>query len=256
MLKKNFPKIWIDRAQYIHSILLSRWILNRGSEPLIFSQKSVMVFSPHQDDETFGCGGMIALKRELGIPVAVVFLTDGHGCGGSKPRSKEEIIQIRKQEATTALKILGVESSEIHFLAKSDGNLRFLETEERQQTILEIVELLKHYTPEEIYVPHYQDCHQDHEVTYELVKEAISQIKINIELLQYPIWLFWQSPLFIKLKLQDITAAYRLSIGTVQNKKNKAIASYSSQLENLPSGFVKLFSGTEEIFFKVNQIHH
>ncbi len=36
------------------------------------------MFSPHQDDEAFGCGGMIALKSEQGIPVVVVFLTDGH----------------------------------------------------------------------------------------------------------------------------------------------------------------------------------
>ena len=250
-LKKLVPKTWLYLMQYIHSSLIFQWIYRRGSKPLAFSQKSAMVFSPHQDDETFGCGGMIALKRKHGIPVAVAFLTDGQGIDDLDAHSKSKIIQIRKQEAVNALKILGVEPSEIKFLEKPDSKLQDLENEEKQQTIEQVISLLKYYKPEEVYVPHRNDCHRDHEVTYELVKEAIAQTGIEVELLQYPIWLLWEAPLFLKLKLQDIAAAYRLSIEPVQDKKHQAIASYYSQLESLPRGFVKLFLGSYEIFFKV-----
>ena len=37
-----------------------------------------IVFAPHPDDETLGCGGTILKKRSLGAPVEVVFLTDGY----------------------------------------------------------------------------------------------------------------------------------------------------------------------------------
>jgi N-acetylglucosamine malate deacetylase 1 len=246
-LQKVLPNIWLEQMQYLHSTLLFRWILSQKSQPTAFSHKSAMVFSPHQDDETFGCGGMIALKREHGIPVTVVFLTDGRGSGDLEPN---QIIQIRQAEAVTALRILGVESSAIHFLEKPDGTLLDLKNEARQQTIYQIAELLKKYQPEEVYVPHSKDCHRDHEATYALVKAAIIQAKITVEFIQYPIWLFWRSPIFIMLKLQDIAAAYHLSIASVQHKKNQAIYSYCSQIESLPRGFIQRFLGSTEIFFK------
>jgi LmbE family N-acetylglucosaminyl deacetylase len=249
-LQKLLPNVLIEKMQYIHSCLILRWILRKKSQPLTFSHKSAMVFAPHQDDETFGCGGMIALKRESGIPVVVAFLTDGQGANNSELNSPNKIIQIRKQEAVTALKILGVELSEIYFLEKPDGSLPYLKTEERQQTISQIVELLKQYQPEEVYLPHYKDCHRDHEATYTLVKEAIAQTKITVDLIQYPIWLFWRAPLFMMLKLQDIAAASHLSIASVQKKKNQAISSYCSQLNILPQGFITRFLGSNEIFFK------
>ncbi|MEA5505322.1 PIG-L family deacetylase [Halotia wernerae UHCC 0503] len=249
-LQKLFPSAWLEKIQYIHSNLLFRWILRGGSKQLAFSQKSAMVFSPHQDDETFGCGGMIASKREQGIQVVVVFLTDGQGSGGSNSNSPNEIVQIRKQEALTALKILGVEPPEIYFLEKTDGKLQKLNGQERIQTIEQVTELIKYYQPEEVYVPHKKDCHQDHEATYELIKTAIILAGITVDLLQYPIWLLWRAPLFILLKLQDIAAANSFSITLVQEKKNQAIASYPSQIHSLPCGFVKRFLGSYEIFFK------
>jgi LmbE family N-acetylglucosaminyl deacetylase len=248
-LQRLIPPEWLYFLQNIHSKLLSTWIVKHGSQPLTVSQKSAIVFSPHQDDETLGCGGMMAQKRQLGIPVAVVFLTDGQG-GIASEADKRKVIQIRKQESLKALSILGVNPSDIYFLDKIDGGLKDLDSQAKQQTIDQISELIRLYKPGEIYVPHYKDCHQDHEATFKLVKEAIAQTKVNTELLQYPIWLFWRAPLFILLKLSDITTAYHLSIASVQEKKQQAIAAYSSQVQNLPSGFLKRFLSLDEIFFK------
>ncbi|GAA6619921.1 PIG-L deacetylase family protein [Scytonema sp. NUACC26] len=251
-IQKQVPSSWLYPLQNIHSSLIFRWLLYRGSKPAAFSEKSALVFSPHQDDETFGCGGAIALKRERGIPVAVVFLTDGQG-GPDLDPIKHDIVQIRKQEALKALDILGVEASRIHFLDKPDGNLPDLQPEQRIETVEQIIQLIKLYNPEEVYVPHQKDCHKDHEATYELVKEAIAKAGIKVDLLQYPIWMFWRAPIFIMLKLQDMADAWCLSITSVQNKKSQAIASYRSQIGGLPSGFVKRFLSPYEIFFKVSQ---
>jgi LmbE family N-acetylglucosaminyl deacetylase len=249
-LEQLIPKKLLNQLQYFHYRLISWWILHWGSHPLKFSQKSAMVFSPHQDDETFGCGGMIAQKREGGIPVAVTFLTDGRGSHGTDCQIQNQMIQIRQQESLTALDILGVNSADIHFLNYQDGSLTTLNSLAQEEIITQISALLKRYQPGEVYVPHRKDCHQDHEATYKLVKQAIEQSHITTELLQYPIWVFWRSPLFILLKLQDIAAAYRLSVTSVRSKKQKAITAYSSQVQMLPDGFIKQFLNSEEIFFK------
>jgi LmbE family N-acetylglucosaminyl deacetylase len=248
-LQKVIPTNFLHQLQYIHCSLLSQWILHWRSQPLKFSEASAMVFSPHQDDETFGCGGMIARKREEGINVVVTFLTDGRGSHGQDLKLQNQIIQIRKQESLKALGILGVQPSEINFLDWEDGSLPDLHPADKQQLITQISELLERYQPGEVYVPHRKDCHRDHEATYDLVKEAISQSGIKVKLLQYPIWVFWRAPLFILLKLKDIASAYRLSITTVQAKKKRAIAAYASQMESLPAGFIQRFLHSEEIFF-------
>ena len=237
------------KLRSINANLLSRWIFYFKSQPLVVSKKSVMVISPHQDDETLGCGGLIALKRSLGVPVEVVFLTDGR-YGRPNWITPEKIIDVRQQEAVNALNILGVASSEAHFLNQTDNSLQDLSDDQRQYIIERLVQRLLSFMPEEIYVPHRKDIHSDHEATYKLVKEAIAASGIQVEILQYPIWMFWQNPLSFSLKSEDIADAYRLEIDSVKDRKKQAIETYQSQLPGLTRGFVARFFLPYEIFFK------
>lgn len=243
------------------SMLKFRWVLHIGSASMDVSQKSALIISPHQDDEVLGCGGMIGLKRKMGIAVEVVFITDGAASHSWHPNFQAgEIVPVRRQEAITALGILGVDSAQIHFLNKPDSKLRYLNDNERQETIQQIVKLLQFYQPEEVYVPHRQDRTKDHEATYELVKEAIIFAGIEVDLLQYPIWLFWHSRAFGDLKLAELSGAYRLAIHHIIKNKQEAIAAYHSQCipidrqysPMLKPAFLKRFNVPYEIFFKTD----
>ncbi|MBW4632562.1 MAG: PIG-L family deacetylase [Iphinoe sp. HA4291-MV1] len=229
--------------------LFFNWILRVKSQPLTVSQKSAIVFSPHEDDETLGCGGMIALKRSQKVPVKVVFLTDGR-YGRPEWVKPEEITQVRQQEALSALSILGVEPSEAQFLDHADASLAKLNDEQQQQLIDHLVDILKSTQPEEVYVPHCKDGHPDHEATYQLVQSAIASCGIQIELLQYPIWVFWHNVLPFKLFFQHMEQSYRLSIGTVHKQKKQAIDQYKSQIPYLPNGLLASFFSPYEIFIK------
>lgn len=58
--KQVVSKLRVNIGAKLRSInagILSQWILNFKSQPLAVSQKSAMVFSPHQDDETLGLWG-------------------------------------------------------------------------------------------------------------------------------------------------------------------------------------------------------
>ena len=54
--------------------LYRRWI-RRGARPWSAEElrRSAVVFSPHFDDETLGCGGTILQKRRAGAAVSLVF---------------------------------------------------------------------------------------------------------------------------------------------------------------------------------------
>jgi N-acetylglucosamine malate deacetylase 1 len=227
----------------VYSNLLFKGLL-LSSKSLTLNQKPAMIFSPHQDDETLGCAGVIALKRDANIPVTVVFLTNG----AKSPVS--EAAALRRQEATVALDMLGVNPSNTYFLDQPDGGLRTLEDKPREDLISHLTQLILTHKPQEVYVPHRQDRHDggDHEATYELVKVAIAQTDLEIDLLQYPVWILWHALPIVDLKPQELAGAYRLSIGAAQARKKKAILAYVSQ--TFPQGFLDRFMMPYEIFFK------
>src|SRR5690349_15743306 len=105
-------------------VKLTGWVRSNWGELTLLKQpigSRVMVIAPHPDDETFGCGGAIALHRQLGHPVDIVFLTNGErGIAGKKP---DEVSSIRKAEAIRATQIIGVEAAALHFLQLPDGTL-------------------------------------------------------------------------------------------------------------------------------------
>ncbi len=208
-----------------------------------------MVFAPHQDDETFACGGTIALKCAREIPVQVVFLTDGR-IGRPDWIPDSEIIDYRQHEAIQALEILGVAPASIRFLRRSDGSLKQLSDTSRQQLITELAQMLQAFKPEEVYVPHKHDRHLDHEATYNLVQAAIAVSGIQVELFQYPLWILWQSPVNSNLKLTELSGSRRIFIGEAHERKNRAIAVYKSQIDSLPHGFINRFYSNYEIFIK------
>jgi N-acetylglucosamine malate deacetylase 1 len=208
-----------------------------------------MVFSPHQDDETLGCGGTIAIKRGYNVPVSVVFLTDGRFGVGDPGLSLNERIQLRKQEAITALEILGVEKIDIHFLDQLDGMLGQLDDRPRQQIIEQVAQLMQTYQPEEVYVPHRRDRHPDHEATYVLIQAAIEQANISATVRQYPIWILWKALWPIDLQIEEIAGAVQVEIATVQAQKQAAIAVYQSQHKMLPRAFLNQFLLPYELFW-------
>ncbi len=71
-------------------------------------KRPAIVFSPHFDDETLGCGGIIFKKKRAGADVKIVFMTDG-----SKSHknliSEDELKVIRQSEGLAAAQIVRAE---------------------------------------------------------------------------------------------------------------------------------------------------
>lgn len=218
---------------------------------------SAMVFAPHQDDESFGCGGMIAFKRASKIPVKVVYLTDGQKTYGWDRIPTQTLIATRQQEALQALDVLGVPPDDVIFLGQVDGSLQALNDSCRQSLIIKLVHLLSGFQPEEVYVTYRQDGHPDHEMAYLLVREAIHQAGLQLDLLEYPVWSLYQ-PFHLNFSAPEFKDFYRLSIAAVQTVKRQAIACHRSQYIPIPPDtqgglsqtFLKRLSSPYEFFFK------
>ncbi len=209
-----------------------------------------MVIAPHHDDETFGCGGLIALKRVGGISVKVVFLTNGSNAPLPPGRvvDRASLPALRLEEARVAMAALGVHEDDLHFFECPDSKLKWLPGEEKEITIERLRALITEYNAEQVFVTHRDDGHGDHEAAFELTKEAVRRSGVNVQILQYLIWKPWLHPLFRASFIRALRGAYRLPIEDVLGKKTAAIQAYGSQLATLPCGFEARFRRPYELF--------
>jgi N-acetylglucosamine malate deacetylase 1 len=235
------------RLRHWHVNLVTGWIRRSAKATTTISDLPTIVFAPHQDDETLGCGGLIALKRSLGLPVKVIFLTNGDAYTGDRDAA---LANVRRDEALNALTVLNITAADVAFWNYPDAQLRHLTTAQQTALVEQIRGVLSAHAVAEVYVPHAIDQHDDHEATHDFVQQAIAATGQPHVLYQYPIWVFWKAPLFLKLKPRDLKGWRRLNIQAVMPQKQAAIAAHTSQIPTLPAGFIDRFYEPEELFYR------
>jgi LmbE family N-acetylglucosaminyl deacetylase len=82
----------------------------------------LLVVVPHPDDESLGCGGLIAEAAARGKRVAVVMVSDGVASHNNSRRFPPDARRaLRRGEAEAALEILGLPASALHPLDLPDA---------------------------------------------------------------------------------------------------------------------------------------
>jgi LmbE family N-acetylglucosaminyl deacetylase len=142
----------------------------------------IVVFAPHPDDETLGCGGTIARKVKEGYEVLIVILTDGRHSlsklfGILSDPTPTKLSEVRKKEAIRATKVLGVREKNLMFFDFVDGMLK--ENEKIAQEKVDKI-LLENPDIVEVYFPYEKDCHLDHRVTSRIVRNSIKKLRPSV----------------------------------------------------------------------------
>lgn len=132
----------------------------------------VVILAPHPDDETLGCGGLIARRIHEGRRVVVVVLTDGRALlqrfGITSNPTPAEVSQMRKDETRRAVEILGGRVDDIRFLDFENERL----VAQKADALARITALLRELAPSEVYFPSPFEGHPEHVVTNEIAKAA------------------------------------------------------------------------------------
>lgn len=192
---------------------LKKWILNKFNgydlpklvKPKPFAIRPtdrLCILAPHADDETIGCGGLMAL---YGSQCDVVLLTDG-AKGGDRSRP-DEVRQTREKEFAAVMDFFGIEN--YHFMHARDGEL--IES-------YNLFRQLDFSVYDYVIMPHRQDSHKDHIVPaaffrrYKREHPLLKAVPVY-----YEVWGAMPMP------------THYIDISEVAEKKREAMALYKSQ---------------------------
>jgi len=142
---------------------------------------TILVLSPHPDDELVGCGGTLhALKKE-GAKIYVIQMTEGATSSGLSNERESVMRTERWKEAAAVAEKLGFEQN--YWNTDKTFTLVFDKT-----TIEKLGKTLQLLRPDLIFVPSKDDLHAEHQIAYKLLSAALQNYSNPIRVLQYPVW--------------------------------------------------------------------
>jgi len=209
---------------------------------------TILVFSPHPDDETIATGGYIKTATSNGAKVWVVLVTNGN---------KHHLEKVRYNEFATVTSALGVPESHLIYLNYPDGRLHKVNQKEVQNYFKNII-IFVH--PSVVFIPSLNYRHTDHKTTGFDAESVISNSKFSINTYSYLVhfpnfplpndlnkYLYLTPP----IKLLDFSKewlSFPLTPG-VEEAKYNALLKYKTQLIYPPlKELIESFVRRNELF--------
>jgi N-acetylglucosamine malate deacetylase 1 len=168
----------------------------------------LLVLAPHPDDESIGCGGLIAKWIAAGRKTEIAILTDGAAGHATDmtPEAVRGLAAARQREAEAAV---------LHFLGYPDGQL----TGSAPEAGAKLAEIISQFKPDIIALPFPADRHPDHTASSKVLLAALSGLPSALlpkTVLCYEVW-------------APLTANVLVDISGCREKKMNAIAAHASQ---------------------------
>ena len=227
------------------------------------SSDRLLVVVAHPDDETFGCGSMLALAAARGVPAVVCCATRGEA-GEPAPGSGvsvEELAAVREAELRAAAAHLGVQRVEVLSYRDSgmdgprpEGSLVAAPTE---SVVADVARVLEDVRPTVVLTLDGGDGHRDHLAIRDATLAAASGVaRVYLQSLPRSLMVRW-------LEFKGMPAAYADAPGTPDDelttvvdtgafyeRRWEAIRLHRSQVspyEGLPDDLARAFLATDHL---------
>jgi LmbE family N-acetylglucosaminyl deacetylase len=186
----------------------------------------ILILAPHPDDETLATGGIIEKAVAMGLPVRVVYLTNGDANQWSfllyrkRPevgaRAIESMGEVRRSEAISATHVLGLQRNQLIFLGYPDfGNLQIWDRHwgaappykglltgatvvpypdayrpgaayRGEEVLADVEAIIGDFKPTKIFVSHPADQNPDHLAFYLFTRVALWDLAAELRPELYP----------------------------------------------------------------------
>jgi LmbE family N-acetylglucosaminyl deacetylase len=197
--------------------------------------KTVMVFTPHPDDDLFGCGGTLALLAKNGNKIIIAIYTNDNKGSFDLEMTTERLARIRKAEEEAAMEVLGIPKANIYWMGYDDGELEYAEP---KALCGQATKLIRQHRPDVVFSIDPGEWHErwhktDHRMAAFNTADAIRAAEFH---LYYPEHLLVDGLKPFKVPLMMFyyaanDANYWVDITDVAEQKIKAVTRHVSQFE-------------------------
>ena len=227
-----------------------------GLDDLV-GREPFLVLSPHPDDETLGCGGLLIAAERAGVKGHVLILTDGAASHpGSASFPPPRLTALRRDEARRALGHLGLPEARLAFLDLPDAATPSAGTA-FEDAVDAIARQATAVGARTLFVTWGHDPHCDHETAAAMARAAAD--RLGLRLFAYPVWGL-HLPAGTEIDAPP-PRGFRLDIAADRATKRRALDCYASQMTRLidddPDAFcfteaqLAPFLGDVEVFIAV-----
>ncbi|MGV8139812.1 MAG: PIG-L deacetylase family protein [Mangrovibacterium sp.] len=168
------------------SVQFNVWWISAITAETELSANTILIISPHPDDEIIGLGGLIFRTLQASGKVYIVYLTDGEGSNAhsDEGRIKQERLLLIKKVLTK----LRINENQIYWLHLKDGQV----PDQRHQSFSavsdKLSEIIDQTKPDAVLATHFLDRHPDHIACSQLAGNAILKSVHSCQLWQYLVW--------------------------------------------------------------------
>ena len=193
-------------------------------------KNKILVIVAHPDDETIGCGGVLAQHSKNRDDIFCMSLTNGVGARFEKNYNKKELL-IRKKASFNAQKILGFKWLKEFCRDFPDNSLDSLPIIKIIKVIEEAKKIVK---PDIIYTHNLSDLNIDHRIVGEAVLVAFrpqpKEVWKEIRLFEVPS----TSDYFDNVFSKKFSPNLFINIKQTWKKKLSALKAYSKEMRKYP----------------------
>jgi LmbE family N-acetylglucosaminyl deacetylase len=198
--------------------------------------KTIVLFTPHPDDDTFCCAGSLAILAKRHNNIHIVLYTNDDKGSYDPEMTSQRLAQIRGAEEEEACRIIGIPKENIHWLQFHDGMLEYANP---LDLVEEVTKVIRTYRPDVVMSidpgSEYVRWHKtDHRMAANNTVDAVRAAEWH---LYFPNQLLhdhlqpWHVPVEVYFYVTPSDANYWVNIDSVVNLKLQAATAHVSQFD-------------------------
>ncbi len=193
--------------------------------------KTILVVTPHPDDETFSCGGTLAQLARSGNNIQILIYTTDNAGSNDPNMTKPRLAAIRKAEEEEACRLLGIPAENITWLGHDDGMLEYVD---RRELTKQVAREIRRHRPDAVFsidpgAPYEQWHKSDHRSGAVITADAMRAAawRLYFPELEQEGFGHWSVP--VVFFYYSNNPNYTVDIADVAEQKAKASAAHVSQ---------------------------
>jgi LmbE family N-acetylglucosaminyl deacetylase len=195
-----------------------------------WEDKTILIVTPHPDDDTFTSGGTLALLAPKNRIHVLIYTSDNAG-SRDPSMTHERLAAIRKAEEEEACRILGIPAANITWLGHDDGMLEYVD---RRELTKQVAREIRRLRPDAVFTvdpgaPYEQWHKSDHRTGGYITADAMraAEWRLYFPDLEAEGLAPWDVP--VVFLFYSAQPNYTVDITSVIDSKVRAAAAHSSQ---------------------------